>query len=358
MDISHKSLRIGAAAILCAVILRLFSSGLIDTAVSILSKPETASVIFYLETGRVVRSPEPQVPTQPETTHPPETTPQQETTFPVSSVPPDEPAAQAVFSPDDAALVQIGNFCGYEVDTEALLQQPLDWELINHAPTVLILHTHGSESYTQTEDYTEDTAYRTLDENYNMISIGARLAALLEDGGIHVLHDQTIHDYPSYNGSYAHAREYISEYLKQYPSICMVLDIHRDAMEDADGNQIGHTLQINGQKTAQLMLVVGSDAGGLVHPDWQKNMALAVKLHAQLEKHCPGICRPISFRTQRFNQDLSPGALLVEVGAAGNTRVEAMLAVEQLAQGILELAHGTATSSSTIESSAPQQLPG
>ena len=98
------------------------------------------------------------------------------------------------------------------------------------------------------------------------------------------------------------------------------------------------------------MLVVGSDAGGLSHPHWQENMALAVKLHAQLEKNCPGICRPISFRSQCFNQDLSPGALLVEVGAAGNTRAEALLATEQLAQGILALAHGTVTSDSTTES--------
>ena len=352
MDISHKSLRIGAAVILCAVILRLFSSGLLDTIVSILSSPRVASFIFYLETGRVLRSPEFHVHPVPETTAPPETT------HPDASAPPDEQKTQAVFSPEDAALVEVSNFCGYTIDAENLLLQPLDWDLTDSVPTVLILHTHSSESYTKTEDYTEDTDYRTLNESYNVISIGARLAQLLEAGGIRVLHDQTIHDYPSYNGAYAHAREYIADYLAQYPSICMVLDIHRDAMEDADGNQIGHTVQVSGQKTAQLMMVIGSDAGGLTHPDWQANMALAVKLHAQLEKNCPGICRPISFRSQRFNQDLSPGALLVEVGAAGNTRAEALLAAEQLANGILALAQGAATSNSTTESSGPRQLPG
>ena len=123
-----------------------------------------------------------------------------------------------------------------------------------------------------------------------------------------------------------------------------MLDIHRDSVTDKNGKQVRLTADINGKKSAQLMLVVGTDANGLKHPDWPDNMALAVKLHAQLEKSVPGICRPISFRKQRFNQDLSPGALIVEVGAAGNSRQEALLAAEQLARAILALAKGTAVS--------------
>ena len=76
-------------------------------------------------------------------------------------------------------------------------------------------------------------------------------------------------------------------------------------------------------------------------------MALAAKLHAQLEKRFPGICRPISFRTERFNQDLSAGALLIEVGAAGDTLEEALVAVGALAEGIADLALGTITADST-----------
>ena len=78
-----------------------------------------------------------------------------------------------------------------------------------------------------------------------------------------------------------------------------------------------------------------------MHPKWQENMSLAVKLHAQLEKTCPGICRPISLRSQRFNQDLSTGALSIEVGAAGNTRQEALGGAEILAQAIIALSRGT-----------------
>jgi len=122
----------------------------------------------------------------------------------------------------------------------------------------------------------------------------------------------------------------------------MVLDIHRDAAEDGSGEQINYTVQTDKGESAKLMLVVGTDAGGLEHPLWQENMALAVKLHAQLQKANPDICRPISFRASRFNQDLSPGALLVEVGAAGNTRQQALVAAEILAEEILGLAKGSA----------------
>ena len=173
-----------------------------------------------------------------------------------------------------------------------------------------------------------------------MIAVGARLANALEQAGIHVLHDKTMHDADSYNGSYAHARTSIESYLAQYPSIRLVLDIHRDSAEDAEGNQINYTVSTENGASAKLMLVMGTDAGGLEHPAWQENLSLAFKLHAQLERICSDICRPMYLRTSRFNQDLCPGALLVEVGAAGNTQQEAMLAADILSQGIIALANG------------------
>ena len=101
---------------------------------------------------------------------------------------------------------------------------------------------------------------------------------------------------------------------------------------------------VDGKESARLMMVVGTNAGGMNHPNWEENLALALKLHVVLEKRYPGLCRAISFRKQRFNQDLSPGAMLIELGAAGNTHAEALVAAEALAQGILELARGSATS--------------
>lgn len=339
MDLEQKTLRVGAAAVLLALILRLLSGGWLQAAVQLLSKPETAAFLLYLETGRVVRP----ALTQPEeTTQPPKTEP----TEPAQT----QPVVQSVlpaFSGQDVSLVSINNLCGCQADVPALLQQPLAWDLTGPEPTVLILHTHATESYTASGEYIQTTPYRTLDTSYNMVSVGDHLAQLLRAQGLQVLHDRTLHDGTSYNGAYEYARQTISKYLEQYPSIQLVLDIHRDAMEDSSGNQIADTVMVDGQAVARLMMVVGTDAGGLTHPQWQENLALAAKLHAQLERLCPGICRPVSFRSQRFNQDLSPGAMLVEVGAAGNTRQEALRAAGVLAEAIGDLALGTATEDST-----------
>lgn len=337
MDLEKWCLRVGAAAVICAVLLRLSSGGLLGTVAEALSSPEAMSVMLYLETGRIVRPAQPQLPEEEPKATAPE--PPQEVT---SEDPPMEPV-QAVFAEADAALVEVNSVCGYDADLPALLRQPLAWDLTQTEPTVLILHTHGTESYTKTEDYQESSSYRTLDTDYNMVSIGAELARTLERGGIKVLHDTTMHDSPSYSSSYNNARKSIQAYLEKYPSIQMVLDIHRDSVENSSGKQMRFTAQADGETTAQLMMVVGTDANGLSHPDWPENMSLAVKLHALLEKNCPGICRPISFRSQRFNQDLSTGAMLIEVGSAGNTRTEALLAARLLGQAILELSQGTAT---------------
>lgn len=334
MDLQQRTRRFCGAILVCAILFRLLSGGLIGKLVKALSSPEAASFLLYLETGRVVRPtkiPEP----PPATTAP--TEPTEPSTAPTEPPPPELP----VFAPIDAELVDLYNACGYEPDMEALLQKPLVWDLTDGEPAVLIVHSHSTESYTQTEDYTESSPYRTLDTDYNVVSIGQKIARELEENGIRVIHDTTLHDHPSYSDAYNNSRKSAQEYLAQYPSVCLVLDIHRDAVEDKTGTQLGYTVNVNGQKAAQLMLVCGTDASGLSHPAWQDNLSLAAKLHAQLEKNNPGICRPISFRSQRFNQDLSPGALLIEVGAAGNTRQEALFAAELLVQAIVDLAHGT-----------------
>ena len=203
---------------------------------------------------------------------------------------------------------------------------------------MLILHSHGSESYTKTEDYTESANYRTLNTDYNMISIGQYLAEELEKAGIRVIHDQTMYDSPSYNEAYTRSRAAAQQHLTENPSICLVLDLHRDAGEDSDGNQIRRAVSTPEGDAAQLMMVLGTN-----HEGWLDNLSLAVKLQVQLEKQCSNICRPISVRAQRYNQDLCSGALLVEVGAAGNTRQEALLGAKYLAQAIISLAAGAAS---------------
>ena len=324
MKMDRLSLRVGAWTVAVAIVLKVVSVGALQPVFEMLLSPETACVLLFLETGRVVR---------------PTVAVEKPVQSPVA--PPVDPIAPATFEKADGRLVEVNSYCGYEVDPQALLQMPLQWDLTQGGPKVLILHSHGSESYTKTENYTETTRYRTLNTQYNMISVGDRLAQLLEDGGVEVIHDRTVHDYPSYTDAYSQSRKSIQKYLEQYPDICLVLDLHRDALQDSKGNQIGYTVEVDGQQTAKVMLVVGTDASGRQHPNWQENLSMAVKLHVQMEKTAPGLCRPISFRSQRFNQDLSTGAVILEVGAAGNTRQEALSSIEVVAKSILALSRGT-----------------
>ncbi len=326
MDPQQRCLQTGAAALAVAILLRLVAGGAAGGLLQVLTSPAAVSTFFFLETGRILeydRAPLAEL-------------------FPTATIPTEDPSpvsmdAVAVFGEADAALVQVNSACGYDTPVAGWLETALSWNLKSDQPTVLIVHSHGTESYTKTEAYEESTAYRTKDTGYNVVSIGDRLVQALQKQGIQALHDRTMHDDPSYNDSYHNARASIEHYLDAYPSIRLVLDIHRDAVAEGS-SQMAFTTEDG--TLAQLMLVVGTDAGGLSHPQWEQNMSLAVKLHAQLEKDVPGICRPISFRSQRFNQDLSTGALIVEVGGTGNTRQQALAAVEVLAQAIGKLSFG------------------
>ena len=341
MDQQQWSLRAGAGAIACALLLRLAATGFFGPVADFLAKPNIAAFLIYLETGRIVRfsqSPEEVLEVfVSESAVPSFALQSAEETLPAPLLPPS-------FAAEDGASVKIKNNAGKNFDAAQLITRELQWDLTGEEPTVLILHTHATESYTKAdgEQYKESAAFRTLNENYNMISVGDHLTQLLEAGGIKVLHDRTLHDYPSYNGSYSNARKAITKYRKENPSICLVLDLHRDASGDLD-NQMRTKATVKGEASAQIMFVVGTNGSGLKHPDWQENLSLALKLHVQMERCASGICRNINLRSQRFNQDLTAGALLVEVGAAGNTRAEALRAVEVLAQAILELASGAET---------------
>ena len=333
MDTHLKTLRIGTAVILCALCLRLGARGFFDPVVRWLSSPHIQSFFIYLETGRNVRfSPSVQDLSISLGESPPPILP---------LLLPEEPARLPVFGESDAQALDIRYSCNLRPDLSELLTEPLNWDLTGEAPTVLILHTHTTESYTKTTgDYEETSAYRTLDERYNMLSVGDALERILKEGGIKVVHDRELHDYPSYNGSYTHARKQILSYLAEYPSIRLVLDLHRDASGDLK-NQFRPTAMVDGASAAQLMLVMGTNASGGKHPDWERNLSLGLKIQTQLERIAPGITRPISLRAQRFNQDLTHGSLLIEVGAAGNTHEEALRAAEVLGKAILTLCHGT-----------------
>ena len=331
MEVDRKILRLAAAIVIGVALLHMAADLLPEKPFLGITQEDVIRTIFFLQTGRMIQFSEETIELPAET----EPGPTEEI------LRKEQQPEQVIFTQKDVERVQVSNLAGYTVDVEQMLQQPLEWMLRAEKPTVLVLHTHGTESYENTEGYVEDSDYRTLDETYNMVSVGERLVQCLEAGGVQVIHDRTPYDQPSYSGSYSQARSAIQTILEENPSICLILDLHRDAMTNEQGEQIGYTQQTLEGTAAKLMLVSGSDAGGLEYPDWQENLSLAVKLQAILERRIPGICRPVSFRTGRYNQDLFPNMLLVEVGAAGNTRQDALLAAEHLASAILEMAAGT-----------------
>lgn len=319
-------LSIGICTLVLALLLRMVSAmGLLP-----LENSDMLSLLVYLQTGRVVRYPDATVPsaTQPEESAP---------TQPVISPSP----TYLTLTATDAKAVELNDLAEYDPDVESLLLSPLSWDLTGDSPTVLILHTHATESYTKQpgEIYEEDSDYRTFNASYNMLSIGEELTRVLTAGGISVLHDRTLHDYPSYSGSYDHARQTIAAYLEAFPTITMVIDLHRDAMDFEQDPQLTTLASVGGARSAQLMLVAGTDRN-VSYPNWQENLALGVKLTAVLEKMYPGITRPIQLRPQRFNLDMTPGSLLVEVGANGNTHEEAVVAIRALGAAILAMAQG------------------
>lgn len=197
---------------------------------------------------------------------------------------------------------------------------------MGEGPQILIVHTHGSEAYTQTDGelYEESDPYRTTDCTRNIVRVGEEMATVFRAHGFQVIHDTKLYDYPAYNGCYDRSKAAVEQWLQQYPTIQFILDVHRDALVGKNGEIYKMVSTEAGEKVAQVMMVLGSSDAGLPHPRWKDNLALAVKLQQGLEKGYSDLARPIVLRSKRYNQDLLPGYLLVEVGGHGNTLTEAI----------------------------------
>lgn len=194
-------------------------------------------------------------------------------------------------------------------------------------PQVLIVHTHGSEAYTMPpgQVYEPSGDCRTTDLDYNMVRVGDEVARTLEAAGLRVLHDPSLYDYPEYSGAYGRSLEAVEKAMAEHPSITLVLDIHRDAISDGAGNPYKVVSSVAGLNIAQMSMVIGTDGGGLEHPGWQENLKLAAAVQQKLLDSYPTLMRPITVRNSRYNQHVTPGALLVEMGAAGNSLDEALV---------------------------------
>jgi len=306
----------------------------------LLAAREEVAAVWAAEEAKPAPPPEAPPPEAEEETV---TVPEEETTLDVPDAPDNGvPAKTLVPSSPEGYTVcgraYISNSTDYDLSIPDL-QQPFAAELAGTGPQVLILHTHGSESYTPAdrEGIVWSGDHRTTDARYNVVRVGDAIADTLAEAGVSVLHDRTLYDYPNYSGAYDRSLAAIETYLAQYPSIRFILDVHRDAVEDGEGNQYKVVSPTKNGTAAQLTIVVGSDGGGLEHPDWIENLRLAVAIQAEAAREHPTLMRPILLRNSRYNQHAAPGSLLVEVGAAGNSPEEALLAGQLFARSMVEV---------------------
>ncbi len=222
----------------------------------------------------------------------------------------------------------INNATQYWVDAPQIVADGPGISLSPGEPQILIIHTHSSEAYTQAglDRYEPSDTNRTEDTEFNIVRIGDELTEIFQEAGLNVIHDRGIYDYPSYTGSYTRSGQAIEQYLRDYPSIKIVLDIHRDALGSDD--VVYKTMaEEDGVVASQIMLLVGTDESGLEHPNWRQNLAVALYLQNAVNARHPTLMRPVSLVRERYNQQLSPGSMIVEVGSNGNTLQEALAAI-------------------------------
>lgn len=237
------------------------------------------------------------------------------------------------FTAADAASIRIIGSCTYSYDTAALLAAPLKAHFTQDGPQILIVHTHTTEAYRDTAA----SGYQSTDLQKNVVAIGEAMVQTFAGYGITALHETGLNDTYGYSDAYERMDTVISDYLTRYPSIQMVIDVHRDSFEDASGEPAGPVVTENGQSCAKLMLVMGTDEGGLYHPNWQDNLSCALKLQTMLQKEYPSLCRDLLLRQSRYNQHQTPCSMLVEIGASGNTLEQALATARLFAATVSEL---------------------
>ncbi|MCD7800645.1 MAG: stage II sporulation protein P [Ruminococcus sp.] len=208
-------------------------------------------------------------------------------------------------------------------------------DLNSDEPQVLIMHTHTTESFEPFERtyYDSSFSYRTTDNSKNVVMVGDMIAQELENAGIKTIHNSTVHDYPSYTGSYERSAVTVQSILDEYPSIKVVLDIHRDALS-RDGDLLQPVVEIDGKKSAQIMIISGCDDGTMNMPNYMQNFRLASLLQNQIYSDYGDFARPILFDYRKYNQDLTTGSLLIEVGTHGSTLEQVRYAGQLLGKSI------------------------
>ena len=185
------------------------------------------------------------------------------------------------------------------ITTEETAPEPV---VFGEEPAVLIVHTHATESYLPSSGGN----YHKKGKQNTVRDIGSVLAETLEANGIGVVHDQTLHDDPSYNQSYNRSYETTERLLKKYPSIECVIDLHRDAVP---GKVSVATVSIGGKKCAKYSYVVSNAV-----ETYASNLSFVRKMNETATKNYDGFTGNILERGYRYNQNLSSKYMLLEIG--------------------------------------------
>ncbi|MBE6774891.1 MAG: hypothetical protein E7543_01725 [Ruminococcaceae bacterium] len=243
---------------------------------------------------------------------------------------------------DKYGLVRVKNVNSKtDINIKKLLGTEAELTVSKNEPSVLIFHTHTTETYEilDRDFYAVGHKTRTDDSGKNMVRVGEEIVKEIERAGYKVIHDREIHD-STYNTAYSHSRKSVEAYLKKHPSVRVVLDIHRDAIQRSDGTKIKPTATVEGKKAAQIMIISGcQEEGGPIEgfPDWKKNLVFAVELQNTLETLFPGITRPLYFSPRKYNMDLTPCSLLVEIGSDASTLDEAVYTGRCLGKAVSQI---------------------
>ena len=262
------------------------------------------------------------------------------------------PSGKLPIIPADLSLSEYGNLyiqnsTGLSPDLSALINYDLnsdptiEYLSSGTSPRVLIVHTHGTEAYSEngaiSYDGNEEEIARSNDKNQNVVSVGSVLSKELDKLGIKNIHCEIMHDSEGYGSAYNRSKDTIEKYLEQYPTIELVIDLHRDAVIKSDGSLVRPVTVIDGEAAAQVMCVVGSSWGGEENPNWERNLAIALQLRKYLNDEYENLCRPPYLKSSTYNQELAYTSILLEIGACGNSIEEAYVSAKAVAKAISEI---------------------
>ena len=232
--------------------------------------------------------------------------------------------------------VQYGNVKIKNQTTYNLTEDILKPDIKIDNKNIVIFHTHSCESYTSSEKYpyTQTGNFRTTDLKYTVTQVGSELENYLKKYNLNVVHDTSYHDYPSYTGSYTRSLKTVENILQTTPSD-IIIDLHRDAI----GSRADYapTVKIGDDYAAQRMFVIGTNEGGLYHPNWNQNLKFAVKVQQKAEEMYPGLFKPMMVTKSRYNQHTGKYANIMEVGATGNTLEQCLTSMKYLSAVLNEV---------------------